>query len=83
VDGRYYLSGSPGKRSWYANLLVQPEFTFHLKGNVKADLPALAIPILDKAERRVVMARILDQLGMSSHLEAWLAGSPLMEVTFL
>lgn len=32
-NGRYYITGLPGKRSWYANLLVYPEFTFHLKGS--------------------------------------------------
>ena len=83
VDGRYYLSGSPGKRSWYANLMANPEFTFHLKGTVKVDLRAMAHPIVDKAERRAVMAKILEKLGMDSHLEAWIAGSPLVEVVFL
>ena len=40
VDDRIYLTGSPGRRDWYANLLANPEFTFHLKQSVGADLPA-------------------------------------------
>ncbi len=40
IDGRIVLSGMPGPRDWYANLLADPHFTFHLKGAVKADLPA-------------------------------------------
>jgi deazaflavin-dependent oxidoreductase (nitroreductase family) len=82
-DGRRYLSGSPGTRDWYANLLVNPEFTFHLKGSTQADLPAVARPITDEAERREVMAGILDDLGREpSDLEQWVASSPLAEVTF-
>jgi deazaflavin-dependent oxidoreductase (nitroreductase family) len=50
LDGRLYITGSPGKRSWYANLLANPEFTFHLKGSIQADLPARARPILDEYE---------------------------------
>jgi deazaflavin-dependent oxidoreductase (nitroreductase family) len=77
IDGRLYISGLPGRRDWYANLLTNPEFTFHLKGSVQADLPARARPITDEAERRAVLARIQ---GGSRDLEAWVAGSPLVEV---
>jgi len=42
VDDQIYLTGSPGRRDWYANLLANPEFTFHLKQSVAADLPARA-----------------------------------------
>jgi deazaflavin-dependent oxidoreductase (nitroreductase family) len=82
-DGRTFLSGSPGTRDWYANLLANPEFTYHLKGSTQADLPAVARPITDEAERRAVIAGILEELGRGSgNLEAWAAGSPLAEVDF-
>lgn len=80
---RIYLSGGPGRRSWYANLLTTPEFTFHLKGSVRADLPARATPVTDPGERRSVFTTILNDLRMSDKLEAWMAGSPLMEVEFV
>ena len=81
--GRTFLSGSPGTRDWYANLLADPEFTFHLKGSAQADLPAVARPITDEAERREVVAGILDDLGRGSgNLEEWVASSPLAEVSF-
>src|SRR4026208_828114 len=54
IDGRVVLSGMPGKRSWYATLRATPRFTFHLKGAVKADLPATARAIVEPAERRQV-----------------------------
>jgi deazaflavin-dependent oxidoreductase (nitroreductase family) len=82
-DGRTFLSGSPGTRDWYANLVRNPEFTFHLKGSVQADLPAVARPITDEAERREVVRGILADLGRGTgNVEDWVAGSPVVEVEF-
>ncbi len=82
-DGRTFLSGSPGRRDWYANLVEKPEFTFHLKGSVQADLAAVARPITDEGERREVIAGILEDLGRgSASLEEWVESSPLAEVEF-
>jgi hypothetical protein len=82
VDDQIYLTGSPGRRDWYANLLVNPKFTFHLKETVVADLPARATPITDPEERRAIFQRILSGLDGTQDFEAWLAGSPLMSVNF-
>jgi deazaflavin-dependent oxidoreductase (nitroreductase family) len=82
-DGRTFLSGSPGRRDWYANLVAHPEFTFHLKGSVQADLPAVARPITDEAERREVVPGILEDLGRGTgRVEEWVERSPLVEVDF-
>ena len=51
LDGRLFITGTPGKRSWYANLVAHPEFTFHLKEGVTADLPAHATPADGKRRR--------------------------------
>ena len=83
VDDQIYLTGSPGRRDWYANLLANPRFTFHLKQSVVANLPARATPITDPEERRVIFEGILSDLGGTQDLEAWLAGSPLMAVSFI
>ena len=80
VDGAYYLTGSPGRRDWYANLLANPAFTVHLKQSVRADLPATAEPITDPVVRRAIFERVLADLGGEHNLEAWLARSPLMMV---
>lgn len=82
MDDEIYLTGSPGRRDWYANLVQSPGFTFHLKQSVVADLPAIAAPITDPAEREAIFRRILRDLGGGRDLEAWLAGSPLMRVRF-
>ena len=80
VDDQIYLTGSPGRRDWYANLLANPGFTFHLKQSVAADLPARATPITDPEERRAIFECILANLDGTQDLEAWLEGSPLMVV---
>jgi len=83
IDGKIYLTGTPGKRDWYANLLANPSFTFHLKESAQADLAAHARPVTDLAERKAVLTRILSKIGRAaSDLPAWEDGSPLVEVTF-
>jgi deazaflavin-dependent oxidoreductase (nitroreductase family) len=83
IDGHLYITGTPGRRDWYANLLAHPDCTFHLKQSVKADLPARATPILDKVRRRVIIASIHQKLGGFRDLEAWVEGSPLVAVELL
>lgn len=84
VDGRYYITGTPGPRDWYANLLVNPHFTFHLKMSIQADLPATARPVTDLAERRQILADATMQWYHSQvhSLEALVEGSPLVEIVF-
>ena len=82
VDGRIYLSGTPGRRDWYANLQANPDFVFHLKKSVGADLPARARPVTDPAERREVVEGIFRGGAASGDVESWVAGSPIAEVEF-
>src|SRR5258708_250655 len=87
-----YLSGIPGlkTRSWLANLAAQPQFTFHLKHGVVADLPATATVIVDTAERRRVLAVFVEEFnrrhGPASQspdaiIDEWVERSPLAQVT--
>ncbi len=81
MDGRIYISGTPrpAKRSWLANLEADPRLTFHLKGNVSADLPATARVITDEAERRRVLPPIARL--WKNDLDLMVRESPLIEVT--
>jgi deazaflavin-dependent oxidoreductase (nitroreductase family) len=83
IDGQVYLTGTPGKRDWYANMVANPSFTFHLKESATADLAAHARPVTEPGERSRVFARVLKNIGRdASELSAWEAGSPLIAVTF-
>ena len=82
IGGRIYISGMPfaRRRSWLANLDANPSFTFHLKGAVKANLPAQARIITDEAERRTVLAPIA-RFWKRNDLERMVVESPLIEVS--
>ena len=80
VAGRLFITGLPGPRDWYANLVANPDFIFHLKESVQADLPAKARPVTDEAERRTIIAGIHQKLGGERDLDAWVRDSPLVEV---
>jgi deazaflavin-dependent oxidoreductase (nitroreductase family) len=82
IDGRIYISGRPGRRrSWIANLAADPRMTFHLKGAVRADLPAHGRVITDRGERERVLAPIAAGWGYDPAL--MVASSPLIEVAFV
>jgi deazaflavin-dependent oxidoreductase (nitroreductase family) len=78
-DGKLYITGSPGRRDWYANLVANPHFTFHLKQSTQADIPAKAIPITDEAERRRVLSKVVVKWNKQDELEAFMQSSPLVE----
>jgi F420H(2)-dependent quinone reductase len=83
IDGRCYITGTPGRRGWFANLSASPDFTFHLKEGAQADLPARARVIADEAERRATFPAIIAGIEGDRDLEEWVAGSPLVEVEFV
>jgi deazaflavin-dependent oxidoreductase (nitroreductase family) len=81
IDGRLYISGMPRRerRSWLANLDADPTMTFHLKGAVKADLPARARIIPDPLERQAILRRIA-QAWRRTDVDTMVRWSPLIEV---
>jgi deazaflavin-dependent oxidoreductase (nitroreductase family) len=90
VDGRWYLTGMPFPRSWYANVRAHPRFIVHLKHGVTADLPATAVPV-DEATRRRVITAVLDlqdrpdyaaRVSQRQKFDDWFARSPLVEIVF-
>lgn len=83
IGGRIYISGMPRRerRDWLSNLDDDPTLTFHLKGGVKADLPATARVIEDEAERREILPHVA-RAWKRNDLEDMVRHSPLIEVTF-
>jgi deazaflavin-dependent oxidoreductase (nitroreductase family) len=80
LEGRYYITGTPGTRDWYANMVANPEMTFHLKQAVQADIPARARAITEDDERRQVFLGVFEKLEGDRDLDDWMANSPLVEV---
>ena len=88
-----YLSGIPSSkaRDWLINLEAHPQFTFHLKHGVIADLAAVATVIVDAAERRRFLAVFVEEFNRrrgrdspwpEAVLDEWVEESPLAKVTF-
>jgi deazaflavin-dependent oxidoreductase (nitroreductase family) len=55
VDGRFFITGTPGRRDWVANLHADPSLVVHLKRHASADLSATAVFVDDPATRRMVL----------------------------
>jgi deazaflavin-dependent oxidoreductase (nitroreductase family) len=84
VDGRFFITGTPGRRDWLANLRADPRLTVHLKRRALVDLPARAEVVTDPETRRGV----LEHLGARWYrgqvaLDHLVAEAPMVEVTFL
>ena len=84
IGGRYYITGTPGLRDWYANLTAQARFTVHLKESIQADLAATARLITNIYERRLILAdpAMSWYHNQVDSLEDLIQGSPLIEVLF-
>ena len=83
VDGRFFITGTPGRRDWLANLIEDPRLVVHLKRRARVDLVARAEPVEDEAIRR----RVLEDLGArwyrsQSPIDQLVGTAPMVEVTF-
>jgi deazaflavin-dependent oxidoreductase (nitroreductase family) len=83
VDGRFFITGTPGRRDWLANLSADPDLVVHLKRRAHVDLPARAEVVSDPVTRR----RVLDHLSASWYrgqapVDELMARSPMVEVIF-
>ena len=83
IDGRLVITGQPRrqKRAWLLNLESDPHMTFHVKGPIRADLPATARVITDEAERRATAEWVTTNAWQNQNADAMTAYSPMIEVT--
>jgi deazaflavin-dependent oxidoreductase (nitroreductase family) len=83
VDGRFFITGTPGPRDWYANLRARPNLVVHLKRRARVDLDATAETVDDVATRRRVMEHVSARwYRTQSSLDDLVARAPMIEVTF-
>lgn len=82
VAGAIYITGSVGRRDWFANLIAEPEFIFHLKESVIADLRATAVVVTDREERTRVFGVSTARwyLEQGDTLEELLDDAPMVRV---
>lgn len=88
VGGRIFITGTPGHRNWYANLVADSSIILHFKESVVVEAEATATPITEMEERRAILGEIeprmrrLTDRAAPFTLDDWLEGSPLAEITF-
>ena len=83
IDGRIYITGQPNAertRAWLLNVDADPRLTIHLKGAVRADVPATARVITDPDERHRILDWVVANAWRSMDLDTMEAYSPLIEV---
>ena len=84
IDGRLIITGMPRadrKRAWLHNLEADPRLTLHLKGAVKADVPATARVITDPTDRRAIADWVTTHAWRDYDPAAIAEHSPMIEVT--
>ena len=83
VDGRFFITGTPGRRDWLANLVAHPSLVVHLKRHGHVDLPARATPVEEAAARRTVLEHLnASWYRTQEPLGVLLDSAPMVEVTF-
>ncbi|MFZ0013686.1 MAG: nitroreductase/quinone reductase family protein [Acidimicrobiia bacterium] len=78
VDGRFVVTGTPGRRDWLANVLADPRVIVHVDG---LDIGARAVVIDDEELRRRFFTRpatswYAEQAGLDRLVET----APMVEV---
>jgi deazaflavin-dependent oxidoreductase (nitroreductase family) len=80
VDGRFVITGTPGRRDWLANVLQDPRVTIHVGGQ---HIPATVTPVSDEGFRRRVFTHPKTSWYSSqAELDRLVAKAPMVEVSF-
>ena len=83
VDGRFFITGTPGPRGWLANLRADPHLTVHLKRHAHTDLDAVATEVTDAPTRRLVLEHLTARWYRGQvPLDELIETAPMIEVTF-
>ena len=78
VEDRFVITGTPGKRDWYANVLVNPQVIVH---TADGDIAGTATPISDPSFReRVFTHPDVGWYQTQTELDRLVATSPMIEI---
>ena len=81
IEGRRIITGTPGTRDWYSNLMSNPNMTLHLTDTI--DLGAIATVVDDPVFRRSVFTADKTRWYRSqTNVEDLVANSPMVEMHF-
>jgi hypothetical protein len=69
IDGEIFITAAPGKRSWYANMMSNPRFTIHIKGEpgfrgLDMNVMAMAHDVSDSDIRNDVIPRMVAKANL-------------------
>jgi deazaflavin-dependent oxidoreductase (nitroreductase family) len=80
VEGRFIITGTPGRRDWLANVRSDPEVIIHVDGR---DLRARVSPVEDEEfRRRVFTAPATSWYTTQAELDRLVSTAPMVEVLF-
>ena len=83
VDGRFFITGTAGRRDWLANLRANPRLVVHLKRHGRVDLVAHATEVEEASTRRVVLEHASATWYRDQEpLDVLVDTAPMVEVTF-
>lgn len=78
VDDRFVITGTPGRRDWYANVLKDDAVVIHTPFG---DFPGRATPVTDPARRRQVMTDpALGWYSSQAELDTLLDSAPMIDL---
>lgn len=80
VDGRFVITGTPGRRDWLANVRADPRVTIDVDGY---QVSATVTPVTDEDFRRRVFTNPMTSWYSSqTELDRLVATAPMVEVIF-
>jgi deazaflavin-dependent oxidoreductase (nitroreductase family) len=83
VDGRFFITGTPGRRDWLANVRHDPRVVVHLKRQAQVDVAAEAHEVVDEPTRRRVFEHLSARWYRSqAPVDELVAAAPMIELTF-
>ena len=81
VDGRFVITGTPGKRDWLANLRAEPRMKIHVDG---VDIDATATIVEDREfRRRIFTAPQTSWYVSQADLDHLVETAPMVEIRFV